>query len=546
MPDFMGLVALARARTGNEDWAAAAELWARVTAANPVNGDYWARLGEARFGAGDYRAAREAWEIVLRLGLRDRSWSQDSPPLMPGEVAYRIACCEVAAGQREAAVATLEIAVGRGMRDLSRVRSQELWEELRTDQRIRDLVGIIDAGSMSRDDGWRYDLAFLAREIKRLAYAPFAVQPEAEFDRVVAEIDIAIPGLTDAQILVAMMKLVRHLNDGHARVTWPEHDQEMSAMLPVDLFMFDEGLYVIGAAAEYEHLLGARIEKVGGLVIGDVMAALDPITTRDNDHWLTWIFPVLVRYQAILRALGIDHELTLRLPDGTVDAVRLRAVPIEYEHDRYPPGWVALADTVTEPRPLHLLNRELPFWFEYLRADDLVYFQFNAIRDHPAETFAAFCDRLFGFIEDRNAGLVIDLRWNGGGNTLLTQHLLHHLIASKRLSRRGALFIIIGRLTFSAAQNTVTAIERETSAIFVGEPTGSRPNFIGERIDFELPYSKVRANVADLFWQTSWPDDHRTWTAPDIYAPPTFKAYRRNEDPALAAILAIREHVPGF
>ena len=137
------------------------------------------------------------------------------------------------------------------------------------------------------------------------------------------------------------------------------------------------------------------------------------------------------------------------------------------------------------------------------------------------------------------------MRWNGGGNTLLSQQLLRRLIASKRLSRRGALFVIIGGLTFSAAQNTVTAIERETSAIFVGEPTGSRPNFIGERIDFELPYSKVRANAADLYWQTSWPTDYRTWTAPDIYAPPTFEAFRRNQDPALDAILAIREYVPG-
>jgi hypothetical protein len=58
-------------------------------------------------------------------------------------------------------------------------------------------------------------------------------------------------------------------------------------------------------------------------------------------------------------------------------------------------------------------------------------------------------------------------------------------------------------------------------------------------------YSKLRATVGDLFWQTSWPDDYRTWTAPDIDAPPTFEAYRRNQDPALPAILAIREHVPG-
>ncbi len=75
--------------------------------------------------------------------------------------------------------------------------------------------------------------------------------------------------------------------------------------------------------------------------------------------------------------------------------------------------------------------------------------------------------------------------------------------------------------------------------------TGSRPNFTGETIPFELPYSKLRANVGDLFWQTSWPEDHRTWIAPDIYAPPTFEAFRRNDDPAMDAILALREHLPG-
>jgi hypothetical protein len=551
MSDFLGMVAAALVRARDKDWVAAADLWAGVTAANPVHGDYWARLGEARFGAQDYAGAREAYEKVLRLGVRETFEPGDSPPLMPGEVAYRIACCEAAAGDREAAVAALQMALQRGMRDLVRVSSEEHWEQLRDDQRIRDMAGIIDADSLSRDDGWRYDLAFLAREIKRLAYAPFAIQPQAEFDRAVAELDSAIPGLADAQILVGLMKLVRYLDDGHARITWPEH-RELSRMLPVDMFLFAEGLYVIGAAPGCEHLLGARVELIGGLAIDEVMAALDPVMTRDNEHWLTLRFPVLVRYTAILAGLGIDHALTVRMADGTIAEIRLEANPIEFHWDRYPPGWVALADSVTLdggvalPRPLHLRNRELPFWFEYLPADDLIYFQFNAVRDHPAETFAAFCDRVFGFIEDRNAGrLVIDMRWNGGGNTLLTQHLLHHLIASKRLSRRGALFIIIGRRTFSAAQNTVTAIERETGAIFVGEPTGSRPNFIGEGIDFDLPYSKLRANVGDLFWQTSWPTDHRTWIAPDLYAPPTFEAYRRNRDPALDAILALREYAPG-
>jgi hypothetical protein len=352
MPDFMGIVARARARTGEKDWAAAAELWTTVTTANPVNGDYWARLGEARFGAADYAGAREAYEEVLRLGLRETVLSEGVPPLIPGEVAYRIACCEAAAGDLEAAVGALRVALDRGMRDLARVRSEAVWQELRVDQRIRDMIGIIDTGSMSRDDGWRYDLAFLAREIKRLAYAPFALQPETEFDRTVAELDSAIPGLTEAQIVVSMMKLVRYLDDGHARIAWPEDDKK-PWMLPVDMFLFTEGLYVIGAAPGYENLLGARVDKIGGLAIHKVMAALDPIMTRDNEHWLTLQFPVLVRQAKVLEGLGIDHTLTVRLADGTMDEVRLEATPIELRLERYPPGWVALTDTVSEPAPLH-------------------------------------------------------------------------------------------------------------------------------------------------------------------------------------------------
>jgi cytochrome c-type biogenesis protein CcmH/NrfG len=41
-----------------------------VTAANPVHGDYWARLAEARFAEQDYAAADLAYRKVLELGVR--------------------------------------------------------------------------------------------------------------------------------------------------------------------------------------------------------------------------------------------------------------------------------------------------------------------------------------------------------------------------------------------------------------------------------------------------------------------------------------------
>ena len=50
---FVDLLARAELRSAAGDWAEAAELWARVTEANPVHGDYWARVAEARFAERD-------------------------------------------------------------------------------------------------------------------------------------------------------------------------------------------------------------------------------------------------------------------------------------------------------------------------------------------------------------------------------------------------------------------------------------------------------------------------------------------------------------
>ena len=551
---FLDLLARAELRSASGDWAEAAELWARVTEANPVHGDYWARLAEARFAERDFAAADPAYAKVLELGVRPGyrvRFQADAPDFLPGEAAYLIACCQAGLGHREDAIDALAAALGRGFRDLGRAQADDCWQAWRDDERLRDLLGIVEVEGLSRDEGWRTDLRLLARELKRRAYAPFALISEEDFDAEVARLGGEIPGLSDTQIIVAMMRLTAHMDDGHAGIAMPDGDHELTRLVQLEFFLFAEGLFVTAAGPGYSRLLGAQVETIGGRTVEEAVAALGPLIARDNDQQVTLMVPRLLRETAILHGLGLTADLgqivlTVRFPDGTSGEATAAAVPDRFRWDRYPPGWTRLTDTVTERPPLHLRHRELPYWFEYLPDADLVYFQYNAVADHPAEPFAAFCDRLFAFIADRRPGrLVIDLRWNGGGNTFLSQALLHHLIRNREISRRGALFVIIGRLTFSAAQNTATAIGRETEPIFVGEPTGSRPNFNGEVIPFELPYSKLRANVGDLFWQTSWPEDHRTWIAPDIYAPPTFEAFRRNDDPAMDAILALREHLPG-
>jgi len=423
---------------------------------------------------------------------------------------------------------------------------------LRDSDRLREVLGIIDVDGLSRDQGWRADLRLLARETRRRAWGLHG--PAAtELDRAVAQLDRQIPALTDAQIVIGMNGLLRKLDDGHAFVAAVQ-SKELSRAAPVNMFQFPEGIYVTAADRRYQHLLGARVEQVGGHPVAEVMTALDPLVCRDNDQQAAAILPLMLCVTPYLHALGLLADpgalaMTVTMPDGTEARESLDAehVPWDAPIFPHPAGWISLPEILPAPPPLHLRNMGTPYWLSWLAEPGLVYLQFNSVREHPAETFAAFCQRAFDFIGSRPArGLVVDLRWNGGGDTFIAQSLLHQLIGCRKVNRHGALFVIIGRFTFSAAQNTATAIERETRAIFVGEPTGSRPNFVGESVPFTLPYSRVLANVSDLYWQTSWPTDDRPWIAPDIYAPPTFEAYRANRDPAMEAILACGDHLPGW
>jgi hypothetical protein len=282
---------------------------------------------------------------------------------------------------------------------------------------------------------------------------------------------------------------------------------------------------VTAAAPEHADLAGAEVLQVGGRKTAEVLTELEPLISRDNAMGLKSAGPPLMTVPALLHGLGLipkedRMELTVRDAAGKERAVTLRVGKAPPEEK-----WVTARKGASRPDPLYLKKRSDAYWFEYLPETKLVYFQYNGVRNQGKESLEKFSERLFRFVNEKDVDrLVIDVRWNGGGN----------------VNERGKLFVITGRHTFSAAQNFTTDLMMHTNAIFVGEPTGSSPNFIGETIRFTLPYSKMVGSISDLLWQRAWPMDYRTWIAPELYAPPSFALYKANRDPALEAILAYR------
>jgi hypothetical protein len=135
--------------------------------------------------------------------------------------------------------------------------------------------------------------------------------------------------------------------------------------------------------------------------------------------------------------------------------------------------------------------------------------------------------------------LIIDLRRNGGGDNMLAEPL-RKFIQRSRFNRPGAIVVLIAPHTFSAAQNFANRLERETFALFVGQPTGSAPNHCGDAKRISADVSTLPAQVSTVRWMDSAPLDHRTTIMPDLLVPATFTDFVNGRDAAFeSAMIAV-------
>jgi hypothetical protein len=539
---FVSTLQAARDAYDRKDYHEAAILYERVVRDNPVNPAYWRSLAAAHYLAGEFRQSIPAYKMALDL-------RQDEP----ASNAYYLARAYARAGDVAAGMHWLTQAMQWGYAGLEDARSDESLNALHGQAGFSDLLGIVDASHMTRVDGWRYDLAFLARWARNKTYHPFrtdtgdrfasnAAYTEPEFDAKVREIDREIPSMSDVAIELSMMRLVAILGNGHTTLAGARR-LEYAQTLPVKFELFQEGLFVTAVDPAYRSLLGAQVLGMDGHDTASVMVAVAPYISRDNDYWLAAIEPYRLRNVPFLHALGLTTladrvSLRVKTMQGRTQDV---SVPTTIDNPDIwntlpsPQGWINLYEVMSKKPPSYVTRTNENYWFEYDAPNNLVYFQYNKVIDATGEPLAAFADRLGVFLKTHGVQrLVIDMRWNNGGDTFLNQPLLHALSCAA-VNRPGGVFVIIGPRTFSAALNAADYFQRDLHAIFIGEPTGGKPNAPGDETFFTLPYSKISVNFANVYWESGWPQDARWAIAPDIYVPRSFAQYLNGSDPALDA-----------
>lgn len=524
---YLEIVSAADTAYVTRDYEKAESLINEALAISDSDGRLWQILGMSRMRLGKHQSAVAAFERQLSLGTFENKDQANAH--------YNIACAWALGEEKEQAFAALQRAMDLGFRSLPDLRADEDLESLHSDPRWIEIAALKDVSQMSRDEAWRYDWWLLDREVRRIHIDPYQVTPKATFDQLYQKLHDEIPDLTDNQIRVRMMQYVRLFGDGHTRIS----PGGGFTRVPIGPYWFKEGLFINSAAEDYSDLLGAEILEVEGRAVRDLLPIIDTICFQDNPQGALSASPGYYTIPGALEGLGVipakeEISYRLRLRSGEVVNRTLTARPMEPTS-----GWKVARELSDAPVPLYYQHTDKPYWFEHLPEEKLLYFQYNSVRSDPSKSIARTAAEMAQIIAEEGVEyLVVDARFNGGGNSFLNRPFVHMILNSPQVNKKGHLFVITGRHTFSAAHNFITDIGREANPLFVGEPSGSRPNFVGESIPLELPYSKMRGSISDLYWQRSWPMDGRMWISPDLPAPPSIRNYMENRDPAMEAIMA--------
>jgi hypothetical protein len=532
--EFLKILNQAQQKSRASEWVEAVPLWERVVAINPKVAGFWYALGTAQRNAGEYRKAIPTLQKSLEMGGARLS-----------TVALDIARSYGALKEKEATLKWIERSLELGFRVRGSLRTEPTFAFLLDDARFKTFTDDVDARRMSRAEGWRHDLTMLETEIKRMHYRPFRKISQTQFESEWQRFRSEATNLSNNQISVRIMRLMAMIGDGHTGL-FPDLISEWKGV-PMQFGLFEEGLFVTMADPKYADVVGSEVVRIGESTPEQLLKAVGPLVSKDSEQGVMRAFGDYIRYPQMLNGLGLQTQtdkliVTVRNADGKTRTVEVGVADRDPNFSRIAghPNWTTVFAGSTDPPPLYLKDRRTNYWFETLPGQPkTLYFQYNLVVNGQAETHRQFLDRLFKFIDDNAIEkLIIDMRWNNGGNTLLMQPLINGLIRRNKIDQVGNLFVIVGRFTYSAAINVAASLEANTNAILVGEPTPTGPNFIGESNIITLPYSGLRVSISDLYWQNTWSMDTRTWIAPLLYVPLTFEAFKAKRDPSLEAILA--------
>jgi hypothetical protein len=386
------------------------------------------------------------------------------------------------------------------------------------------------------------DVRALGAAVETTHPAPFRSISRERFRAEVDALAQRASSISRSELLVGVLRLIALLGprNGHTGLFPgdPANDPPLH-LYPIRLHHFADGVFVVDAIDK--SLVRTRLVAVEGTPVHRALELVHPLVPHDNESNLRGMAPHYLLTAEVLDGLGIADddgpaEFTLERPGG--DQVNVTLTPItgpryasafsDPLHGHYP------SVLPRASKPMYLAASDKVLWARTLVAARAVYVGYNAVV-RPLTAVLEEIDRLAR--AERTRRVIVDVRLNGGGDNT-TYAGLKTIFASRAVNRRGKLYLLTGRATFSAAANFAAEIDRDTRAIVVGEPTGGGIETYGDTTPVRLESTGWQVYIAERYHERKrGPNDARLAVEPDIRIDVTSAQYFARRDPVLARAL---------
>ncbi|HEU0064895.1 MAG TPA: hypothetical protein VFQ58_07680 [Flavisolibacter sp.] len=394
--------------------------------------------------------------------------------------------------------------------------------------------------NLERIQGWSQDIDTLMSLIKREHYI-YRTQPLPEIMiKKSIELKKYIAQYSDERMLGELEKLNFYVHDGHSYIL-PLSEKVLAYYMPLQFYIFKDGVYIIDAEDPYNYLIGAQVISINGIAVNKLIRDMNGYIHQDNQFTVKWFAPSILRFRGVYESYGLtagSKNISVEVQERSKTSksiIKLNFIPASQFHGipKLQPSHLKNHNTV----PLYLSNVSDNFWFKSLYEKRVLYFQFNQVENKENETLASFSKTLDDTLKQNEPQLLlIDVRHNNGGNLNLLDPLVTVIKNFEKNNPKSKIIVITGRNTFSAAQVFISLINKETHAEFAGEPSSSKPNFVGEGNYIRLPWSAAMGSISNKYHETI-PGDKRKWIEPTYTILLSSRQYFNNEDPVLDFIL---------
>lgn len=386
--------------------------------------------------------------------------------------------------------------------------------------------------------------------------------------------------ITQQQAVLLIGKLAAALNEGHiglpsSSITDSLYINSIRFPFLLQKVLTDEWIVERDLSAEQKLAINARILSVNNISVTELNKQFMEYY-GGLETWRRQQINVYVRKLLYLSGMQSPYHIKAFTEDGRV---------IEFTANGYTKQQ---ADSINKVLTATAKPKD-PYTFEFL-PDNIAYINYRNMTDQSSNPFASFLKTSFTKIKDANAtALIIDLRENGGGNSVwgeqlvsyftkkpfrfasgmkwkISEHYKAYLDGGQKIfnasesdwykgMKNGELYtsvstartpskkepffegkvcVLIGPNTFSSANMMSDGIKSYQLATLFGEPTGESGNDFGEMFNFMLPNSHIIARASTkMFTRADGDEKNFDPVIPNVTITPTAADIKNKKDVVL-------------